>query len=54
MAVKYIVRNGVKIPADKANQIAVLRMKGYTNAQIAQMMNLTECQVVNLLSVNRD
>lgn len=53
-AKKYIVRNGVKMPIEKAMKVAELRMRGYTFAKIAEMTDLTEADVVNILNVNRD
>ena len=51
---RYICRNGVTLPVNVANKIAILRMKGYTHAKIAEMTNLTEAQVVNILNVNHE
>lgn len=53
-AKKYVIRNGVKMPVEKAMEVAKLRMSGYTYAKIAEMTNLTEAEVVNILNVNRD
>lgn len=54
MAKKYVSRNGVTLPVDVANKIAIMRMRGYTNAAIAQQFGITEAQVVDILNVNRD
>ena len=51
---KYVTRNGVTLPADVAYRIAVMRMSGYSNASIAEKLDLTEAQVVGILNVNRD
>ena len=54
MAKKYIVRNGVKMLEEKAMEVAKLRMKGYTYAKIAEMLDITEHEVVSILNVERD
>ena len=54
MAKKYIVRNGVSMPEEKAIEVARLRIKGYTHAKIAEMLDLTEHEVVAILNINRD
>lgn len=54
MAKKYIRRNGVTLPVEVAQQVASLRMRGYTNAFIAKELGLSEAQVVGILNVNRD
>lgn len=46
-ACKYVVRNGQKIPVDLANCITRLKAEGYTNAQIAEKLKLSEAQVIN-------
>ena len=53
-AKKYVSRNGVTLPVETAHKVAILRMKGYTNAKIAEITDLTEAQVVDILNVNRD
>lgn len=52
MAKKYVVRNGVKIPEEKAVEVARLRIKGYSTAWIAEKLGLTEHEVVSILNVN--
>lgn len=54
MSKKYVVRNGVKIPVDKAYEVAKLRMQGYTHAKIAEITGLSEHEVVSILNVNGD
>lgn len=54
MAKKYVVRNGVKVPFDKAYEVAKLRMQGYTYAKIAEITGLTEHEVVSILNVHGD
>lgn len=54
MAKKYVIRNGVKIPADKAYEAAKLRVQGYTHAQIAKELNLTEYEVYCILNFKGD
>ena len=54
MAKKYIVRNGVKIPEEKALEAAKLRVRGYTYSAIAKMLDLSEHEIVSLLTVNRE
>ena len=54
MAKKYVVRNGVRMPIKQAMEVARLRMSGYTYAQIAEKLNLTEHEVVSILNVNRE
>lgn len=49
-ACKYVVRNGTKVPVDLANRVACLKAEGYTNAQIAEKLKLSEAQVVNVSS----
>lgn len=49
-ACKYVVRNGTKVPVDVVNHIARLKAEGYTNAQIAEKLKLSEAQVVNISS----
>lgn len=51
---KYISRNGVSLPVEKANEIAILRMRGYSVRFIADKMELTEAQVNAILNVNRE
>ena len=54
MSAKYVVRNGVKVPANKAMKVAEYRMKGYSIAWIANELDLTEHEVVSLLNVGGD
>lgn len=54
MATKYVVRNGIKVPADKAMKVAEFRMKGYSIAWIAKQVDLSEYEVVTLLNVGGD
>lgn len=54
MAKKYVVRNGVQMPVEKAMEVAKLRMKGYTYAKIAEKLDLTEHEVISILNVNRE
>ena len=51
MAKKYVVRNGVKMPEEKAVEVARLRIKGYSYAWIAEKLGLTEHDVVSILDV---
>lgn len=52
MAKKYVVRNGVKMPEEKAVEAARLRVKGYSCAWIAEKLGLTEHEVISILDVN--
>lgn len=52
MAKKYVVRNGVKMPEEKAVEAARLRVKGYSYAYIAEKLNLTENEVASILTIN--
>lgn len=54
MVKKYVVRNGVKIPSEKAYEVAKLRMQGYTHAQIAKELDLTEYEVYCILNFKGD
>ena len=54
MTKKYVVRNGVKMPEEKAVEVAKLRIKGYSIAWIADKLDLTEHEVVSILNVERD
>ena len=52
MAKKYVIRNGVKMPEEKAVEVARLRIKGYGYAYIAEKLGLTEHEVISILNVN--
>lgn len=47
-ACKYVVKNGTKIQIDLANRVMALKAAGYTNAQIAKELGLSEADVVNI------
>ena len=47
-ACKYVILNGRKIQIDIANEVMKLKAMGYSNAQIASQLNLSEADVVNI------
>ena len=54
MAVKYIRRNGVMVRADKAQKASELFGEGYSIAKIAEILDLTEHEVVCVLNIYGD
>lgn len=54
MAAKYVIRNGVKVPADKAKRMTEMRAKGYSYAFIAKTLDVTEHEVISILNIEND
>lgn len=51
MATKYVIRNGVRVPADKAKRMTEMSAKGYSYAFIAKTLDVTEHEVISILNV---
>ena len=54
MATKYVIRNGVRVSADKAKRMTEMRARGYSYAFIAKTLNVTEHEVVSILNIESD